>query len=102
MCSSDLLTVPSAFTRTTGQAHWHVLLRARAIENGCFVLAPAQCGVHAGGRRTFGHSLIVDPWGTVLADGGEDVGVVTADIDPAMEGEARRKIPSLTHDRPFD
>jgi len=96
------LTVPSAFTRTTGQAHWHVLLRARAIENGCFVFAPAQCGVHAEGRRTFGHSLIVDPWGTVLADGGEDMGVVTADIDPAMESEARRKIPSLTHDRPFD
>ena len=96
------LTVPSAFTRTTGQAHWHVLLRARAIENGCFVFAPAQCGVHAEGRRTFGHSLIVDPWGTVLADGGEDVGIVTADIDPAMESEARRKIPSLTHDRPFD
>ena len=79
-----------------------MLLSAREIENGWFVCAPAQCGVHAEGRRTFGHSLIVDPWGTVLADGGEDVGVVTADIDPAMESEARRKIPSLTHDRPFD
>ncbi len=85
------LSVPSAFTRTTGRAHWHVLLRARAIETGCYVLAPAQCGRHHGGRLTYGHSLIVDPWGEVLADGGDGVGFVTADIDPARIAEARRK-----------
>ena len=96
---ADFLSVPSAFTRTTGQDHWHVLLRARAVENGAFVLAPAQVGGHAGGRRTYGHSLIVDPWGQVLADGGEDVGFVTALIDPARVVQARRRIPSLTHGR---
>ena len=68
------LSIPAAFTRTTGRAHWHVLQRARAIENGAFVFAPAQCGTHAEGRETYGHSLIVDPWGTVLADGGEEPG----------------------------
>lgn len=93
------ITVPSAFTRVTGEAHWHVLLRARAIENGCYIFAPAQTGEHAEGRQTFGHSLIVDPWGGVLADGGENVGIVTADIDPAQVAKARGKIPSLTHDR---
>jgi predicted amidohydrolase len=96
---AHFLSVPSAFTRTTGRDHWHVLLRARAIETGAFVLAPAQVGGHAGGRRTFGHSLIVDPWGQVLADGGEDVGFVTALIDPAQTIRARRRIPSLTHGR---
>ncbi len=99
---ADFISVPSAFTRTSGRAHWHVLLRARAIETGCFVIAPAQCGEHAEGRQTFGHSLIVDPWGEVLADGGEDTGFVTAEIDPAKVAEARAKIPALTHDRPFD
>ena len=98
---ADYLTVPSAFARPTGSAHWHVLLRARAIETGCFVFAPAQCGEHAEGRKTFGHSLIVDPWGEVLADGGEEPGVVTADIDPAKVREARRMVPSLGHDRPY-
>jgi len=98
---ADFLTVPSAFTRTTGQAHWHVLLRARAIENGAFVFAPAQCGDHEDGRQTYGHSLIVDPWGEVLADGGEEVGFVVADIDAARAAEARRMIPSLTHDRAY-
>ena len=98
---ASFLAVPSAFTRTTGQDHWHVLLRARAIENGAFVLAPAQVGEHSGGRQTFGHSLIVDPWGEVLADGGEEVGFVTACIDPAAAARARRRIPSLTHDRPL-
>ena len=93
------LTVPSAFTRFTGEAHWHVLLRARAIETGCFVIAPAQCGTHAGGRQTYGHSLIVAPWGEVLADGGTDPGVVTAEIDPARVTEARRMVPSLAGDR---
>ena len=96
------LTVPSAFARPTGRAHWHVLLRARAIETGCFVFAPAQCGDHAEGRRTYGHSLIVDPWGNVLADGGDEPGVVIADIDPARIREARRMVPSLGHDRPYD
>ena len=95
------LTIPSAFTKVTGEAHWHVLLRARAIENGCFVLAPAQTGNNYGSRYTFGHSLIVDPWGTVLADGGTEVGVVSAEIDPARIDEVRAMIPSLAHDRPF-
>ena len=99
---ADFLAIPAAFTRTTGRAHWHVLQRARAIENGCYVFAPAQCGDHAEGRQTYGHSLIVDPWGTVLADGGEEVGFVLAEIDPASIAEARRRIPALTHDRPFD
>ncbi len=96
---ADFLTVPSAFTRFTGQAHWHVLLRARAIETGCFVFAPAQCGRHANGRETYGHSLIVAPWGEVLADGGEDPGIVVAEIDPAEVERARAMVPSLRHDR---
>jgi len=95
------LSVPSSFTRPTGKAHWHVLLRARAVENGCFVFAPAQCGEHAEGRKTYGHSLIVDPWGEVLADGGDAPGFVIAEIDPSKVDEARRKVPSLTSDRPF-
>jgi deaminated glutathione amidase len=98
---ADFLSIPAAFTRTTGRAHWHVLQRARAIETGCYVFAPAQCGVHAMGRETFGHALIVDPWGTVLADAGEDVGFIIATIDLAAVAEARRKIPALTHDRPY-
>jgi deaminated glutathione amidase len=98
---ADFLSVPSAFTVPTGKAHWHVLLRARAIETGSFVFAPAQWGEHAEGRRTYGHSLIVDPWGEVLADGGEEVGVVSARIDPARIAQARRMVPSLSHDRPF-
>jgi predicted amidohydrolase len=97
-----LLTVPAAFTETTGKAHWHVLLRARAIENGAFVLAPAQGGSHAGGRKTYGHSLIVGPWGEVLAEAGTDPGVIVADIDPALALEARTRIPSLRHDVPFE
>ena len=98
---ADFLAIPSAFTVPTGRAHWHVLLRARAIENGCFVFAPAQWGEHAEGRRTYGHSLIVDPWGEVLADAGKGVGIVSARIDPAAIGKARRMVPSLQHDRPF-
>ena len=98
---AGFISVPSAFTRPTGQAHWHVLLRARAIENGCFVFAPAQCGEHEGGRKTYGHSLIVDPWGHVLADAGQDMGFVTALIDPARIDDARKQIPSLRHDRKF-
>ena len=86
------LAVPSAFTRKTGEAHWHTLLRARAIENGCFVFAAAQAGLHENKRETFGHSLIVDPWGTVLADGGTEVGVVLATVDPAKVESARESI----------
>jgi len=97
-----ILTVPAAFTVPTGRAHWHVLLRARAIETGCFVIAPAQTGTHDAGRRTYGHSLIIAPWGEVLADGGEEVGIVTADLDLSQVDEARRMVPALTHDRPFE
>jgi deaminated glutathione amidase len=98
---ADFLTVPSVFTVPTGNAHWQVLLRARAIENGAFVFAPAQWGEHAGGRRSFGHSLIVDPWGEVLCDAGDGVGVISARVDPARIAEVRRMVPSLNHDRPF-
>jgi predicted amidohydrolase len=98
---ADFLSVPSVFTVPTGRAHWHVLLRARAIENGAFVFAPAQWGEHAAGRKSYGHSLIVDPWGEILADCGEEIGFVTARIDPAKIAEARRSVPSLTHDRAF-
>jgi predicted amidohydrolase len=99
---ASFLAVPAAFSRTTGQAHRHVLLRARAIETGCYVLAPCQCGTHGGGRPTYGHSLIVDPWGRVLADGGEDIGFVMAEIDPAEVAKARTMVPALDHDRAFD
>ena len=98
---AELLAMPSAFTRPTGQAHWHVLLRARAIECGAFVFAAAQCGTHPGNRKTYGHSLIVAPWGEVLADGGEEPGFVMAEIDMAKVAEARRQVPSLGHDREF-
>ena len=95
------LSIPAAFTRTTGRAHWHILQRARAIENGAFVFAPAQTGTHAEGRQTYGHSLIVDPWGTILADAGEEPGLILAEIDPDQVTEARSRVPSLSHDRPF-
>ncbi len=98
---ADFLTIPAAFTKVSGKAHWHVLQRARAIETGCYVIAAAQCGTHAENRQTFGHSLIVDPWGEVLADGGDMPGVITAVIDPAKVAEARSKIPALTHDRDY-
>jgi len=98
---ADFLSIPSVFTVPTGSAHWHVLLRARAIENSCFVFAPAQWGEHTAGRRSYGHSLIVDPWGEVLADGGEGVGIATARIDVARIAEVRRMVPSLQHDRGF-
>jgi predicted amidohydrolase len=96
-----LFTVPSSFTVPTGIAHWHVLLRARAIENGAFVIAAAQGGLHANSRKTFGHSLIVAPWGEVLAEAGTDPGVIYADIDPELSRQARDKLPSLQHDRNF-
>jgi predicted amidohydrolase len=98
---ADFLTMPSAFTKPTGEAHWHLLLRARAVENGCFVFAAAQGGRHENGRETYGHSLIVDPWGVVLAEGGTEPGVIVADIDPAKVAEVRQRLPSLEHDRPF-
>lgn len=97
-----ILTVPSAFTKWTGAAHWHVLLRARAIETGAFVLAPAQVGDHGGGRLTYGHSLIVDPWGEVLADGGDQPGIVVADLDLAAVAAARSKIPAYNSDIAFE
>src|ERR1051326_7880431 len=98
---ADFLAVPSVFTVPTGTAHWHVLLRARAIENGGFGFAPAQWGEHTGGRRSYGHSLVVDPWGEVLADGGEMPGIAAATVDPALIGKARGSVPSLQHDRAF-
>ena len=98
---AKLFTVPSAFTVPTGQAHWHVLLRARAIETGSFVLAAAQGGRHESGRETYGHSLIVSPWGEVLAEAGTEPGIVIADIDLAQADLARARIPALVHDRPM-
>jgi predicted amidohydrolase len=96
------LAVPSSFTRQTGEAHWHVLMRARAIENGSFVFAAAQGGDHEDGRATFGHSLVVDPWGQILAEGGTEPGVIFADVDPAEVAAARGRIPSLQHGRRFE
>ncbi len=98
---ASFLSVPSAFTKPTGDAHWHVLLRARAIESGAFVFAPAQGGRHENGRETYGHSLIIAPWGEVIAEAGTEPCVIMAEIDPAKVTEARGRVPSLTHDRPF-
>jgi predicted amidohydrolase len=95
------LTIPSSFQRATGKVHWHTLIKARAIENACFVFAPAMCGEHPGNRTTYGHSLIVDPWGDVLADGGDEPGIVYADIDPARVDRVRSMLPCLEHDREF-
>lgn len=99
---AQVIAVPSAFTRVTGQAHWHVLLRARAIETGCFIVAAAQGGDHEVGRATYGHSMVVSPWGEVIAEAGADPGVILADIDLALVAEARQRIPSLQHDRAFE
>ena len=98
---AEFLTVPAAFTQTTGEAHWHVLLRSRAIENGCYVFAADQNGVRNTGRETYGHSLIIDPWGNILADAGDQAGFIVADIDPDKVQEAREMVPSLRHDREF-
>ncbi|MFO7477669.1 MAG: carbon-nitrogen hydrolase family protein [Methyloceanibacter sp.] len=98
---AEFIAVPAAFTRQTGAPHWHVLLRARAIETGAFVLAATQGGLHENGRTTFGHSLIVSPWGEVLAEAGEAPGVIFADIDLSASAEARARIPSLKHGRDF-
>ena len=99
---ATMLAIPSAFTKQTGEAHWHVLVRSRAIENGCFVFAAAQGGRHENGRDTFGHSLIVDPWGRILAEGGTEPGVIVAEINPAEVANARARIPSLQHGRRFE
>lgn len=99
---ASFLAIPSAFTRQTGEAHWHILNRARAIENGCYVLAAAQGGKHENGRETFGRSLVVDPWGRVVAEGGTEPGIVMAEIDPAAVAAARSKVPSLQHGRRFE
>jgi predicted amidohydrolase len=99
---ASFLAVPAAFTRVTGEAHWVTLLRARAIEAQCFVLAAAQGGLHEHGRETFGHSLVVSPWGHILAEGGVHPSVIFADIDLSLIGDVRSRVPSLRHDREFD
>jgi len=98
---AKIIFIPSAFTEVTGEAHWHILQRARAIENGCFIVSAAQTGMHEQNRKTFGHSIIVDPWGNILADADKDVGFITADLDLNLVDEVRKKIPSLIHDREY-
>ena len=98
---ASFLAVPASFQHETGVAHWHALLRARAIENLSYVFAPAMCGEHPGNRRTYGHSLIVDPWGRIVAELGDEPGVIVADIDPAEVARVRAMLPSLEHDRAF-
>ncbi len=98
---AKFLTAPSAFTKVTGEAHWHVLLRARAIENGCFVFAAAQGGRHANGRTTYGHSIAISPWGEILAEAGTEPGVIVADIDAGEVDRVRARIPALDHTRDF-
>jgi len=98
---AEVLAVPAAFTRTTGEAHWHVLLRARAIENGAVVIAAAQGGHHEDGRDTYGHSLIIDPWGRILAETGTEPGIIVAEIDPEAAAAARGRIPALANERSF-
>ncbi len=99
---AEFITIPAAFTQTTGQAHWHILVRARAIETGAFIIAPNQCGHHCDKRYSYGHSLIVDPWGEILADGGTEPGVIYADIDLEQVQKVRSRIPSLKNERPFN
>jgi deaminated glutathione amidase len=99
---ASFLSIPAAFTKQTGEAHWHVLMRARAIENGCFVFAAAQGGMHENGRETFGHSLVVDPWGHIVAEAGTEPGFILAEIDPAQVAAARSRIPSLLNGRRFE
>lgn len=99
---ADILAIPAAFTKVTGEAHWHILVRARAIETGCFVVAPAQAGKHEDGRETFGHSLIVSPWGEVLAEGSAtEPGIVMAELDLAEVAKARGRIPALSNEQAF-
>ena len=102
LAGAQVLTGPAAFTRQTGEAHWHVLQRARAIENGAFVISAAQGGKHEDGRETYGHSLVVDPWGQILAEAdGDEPGIVLAEIDPAESARARAKVPNLKNARDF-
>ncbi|HZP19601.1 MAG TPA: carbon-nitrogen hydrolase family protein [Bauldia sp.] len=98
---ASAIAIPAAFTQTTGQAHWHVLVRARAIETGCYVIAAAQGGHHADGRDTYGHSMIVDPWGAILAEAGTEPGVILAGIDPDESARARQRVPALANEREF-
>jgi len=98
---AQFITVPSSFQRQTGKVHWHTLLKARAIDNECFIIAPAMCGDHSGNRQSYGHTLVIDPWGEILAEGGEAPEIVYADIDPARVAKVRGMIPSLEHDREF-
>jgi deaminated glutathione amidase len=98
----SFIAIPAAFTKQTGEAHWHILIRARAIENGCYVFAAAQGGAHENGRSTFGHSLVVDPWGRILAEGNTEPGIVIAKVDPAEVAAARGRVPSLRHGRRFE
>lgn len=98
---AHFISVPAAFTAKTGAAHWHALLRTRAIETGCYIFAPGQCGERKWGRRTYGHSLIIDPWGKILADGGDSEGFIISDIDPSMVGLVREMIPAVTSSQPF-
>jgi deaminated glutathione amidase len=102
LAGADFIAAPSAFTRQTGEAHWHILARARAIETGCYLLAAAQGGRHENGRTTFGHSMIVSPWGEILAEAGDQPCVITADINPVAVREARQRIPALAHAKPID
>lgn len=97
---AGIITVPAAFARTTGEGHWHVLLRSRAIETGCFIIAPCQTGPH-GLSESYGHSLIVDPWGTILADQGRELGIASATLDLSQIDKCRSMVPSLQHDRPY-
>jgi predicted amidohydrolase len=98
---ASIIAIPAAFTRTTGEAHWHILVRARAIETGSFVIAAAQGGTHADGRDTYGHSMIVDPWGAVLAEAGTEPGYIIAEIDPELSATVRGRVPALANERPF-
>jgi predicted amidohydrolase len=101
LAGADIISVPSSFTVPTGQAHWHVLLRARAIETGCFVLAPAQHGVHEDGRETYGHSVVINPWGEVVAEQAEGTGLLMYELEMAEVAEARKRLPSLQNARPY-
>ena len=96
---AEFITIPAAFTQTTGKAHWHTLVRARAIETGSYIIAPNQCGLHVDQRASYGHSMIVDPWGEVLTDAGPMPGIIMAEIDPSKVEDARNRIPALSHDR---
>lgn len=99
---SSIIAIPAAFTQTTGEAHWHVLLRSRAIETGSYVIAAAQGGHHEDGRDTYGHSMIIDPWGRILAEAEQEPGIIAAEIDPALSAATRQRVPNLANERPFE